>query len=201
MIDRVKRKRTIRETEDIPEVPEDALELSEDDEELLQELEKGLSIDPHALDDALTTQSVIYYEVSQRLALLTSRRDAAKLSMADTEAYTDGIIRRAAREQDSKKTAEEIRALVRVNGAVQKAQRVYLTLNYGVGQFRALQEAFQQRSYALNKLVELYLSSYFADAPVNAGVSSIRDRDADQAKSTASSQRRNLREQEHPDGE
>lgn len=157
--------------------------IDEDDQSLLNRLEKGLRIDEHALDEALMDQPDLLYDVSKHLALLISRRDAAKQELATVEAWVDGVLRRAAREQDSKSTEAEIKARLRVDSRVVEATEVYLRLSHAAGQFAALKEAFQQRGYALKDLVALHLASYYGEVSVRGpGVGDVKNMRADQAR-------------------
>jgi hypothetical protein len=150
---------------------------------LLEELEEGLQIDEHALDEALQSQPDLFYRVSKQLAILTSRRDAAKQGVTLAEADAQARIRRERSKNDEKVTDKAVEADVRRDKEVERAQQEFLTLNSMVGQYGALKEAFQQRSYVLKDLCGLYVANYYAD---NTGSNSpqmkMRDIDAREAR-------------------
>src|SRR4051812_37664570 len=125
------------------------------------ELESGLLIEEHALDEALASQADCFYHVSKELAELISLRDFAKSHLADTEAKISITIRSSLQGKDKKPTEGEINAKVRTSKFVMEANKNLLDLQRKVGSYSALKESFEQRSYALNKLVELYSAGYF----------------------------------------
>jgi hypothetical protein len=135
-----------------------------DEKSILERLEPYLQIDENALDEALIRQPDYYYQISKALALQISRRDAAKQLVEEAEANADIEIRRRGAKEDKKFTEGDIKSQKVLNIDVQNAERELLELNRSVGLLTALKESFQQRGYALNKLVDLYVSGYFGDA-------------------------------------
>jgi hypothetical protein len=128
---------------------------------LYEQLEKALLIDEHALDEAIEEQPDCFHKVSKQLAILESRRDAAKQALADEEAKVDTELRMKARKNDEKITNDEIKAQTRLMPSVKKASQTYLELNGQVNLYEALKESFKQRSYALGHLVDLFVAGYF----------------------------------------
>ena len=128
---------------------------------LYDQLEQNLLIDEHALDEAIEQQPDWFHRCSKQLALLESRRDAAKQALLDEEAKVDTELRMKARKNDEKITNDEIKAQTRLMPAVKKAGQVFLQLNESVNLYEALKESFKQRSYALGHLVDLFVAGYF----------------------------------------
>lgn len=158
--------------------------------DILESLERGLTINEHALEEASRDQPEFFYRVSKELAMLISRRDEAKQDLAAIEAEVDLDIRREASDNNEKTTEGEVAARRRVDKRVVAAQA---NLNYfsgWVGQYAALKEAFQQRSYALNHLIELHLSSYFGEVKGPSNKFSLRDVAADRARRSMANARR-----------
>lgn len=174
---RVEKTTTTRERE----LPEDAA---------LADLEPGLQIDENAMEEALLAQPDSYYKVSKRLALVISRRDAAKQELAEVEARADAKIRRDAELAEEKITEREVKSQKRLDTDVKTAGSNVLTLNYHVGELTALKEAFQQRSYALKELVALYIANYYGDLPSGQMSRQLRNVDATIAKDAMSKLRR-----------
>jgi hypothetical protein len=133
----------------------------------LEELEKGLRIDPDALDEALQDQPQSFYAVSKELVLLLSRRDAAKQALQIVEAEVDAEIRRSLSKEEKRVTEKEIETRRVVHKDVQQASDELLELNKQAAQYQALKEAFQQRSYVLKDLVGLALSNYYGEVAVS----------------------------------
>ena len=161
----------------------------------LVELEALLVINEHALEEASRDQPDAFYRVSKLLAILISHRDEAKQDLATVESEVDLEIRREAREYDEKVTEGEVTARKKVDKRVLQAQKNHNFYSGWVGQFSALKEAFQQRSYALNHLIELHLSSYFGEV---GGSPKLRDKmrevTADRSRRAMADQRRSNRE-------
>jgi len=137
------------------------------DGSFLEEMTEGMSIDKHALDEALTMQVHNFHKVSERLAIDISIRDMQKDEAKRIEAEADEEIRRMAEEEEKKKPSETaIRNLVMQDKAVVSANKELARLNKSVGLLQALKESYLQRSYALKELVSLYLAGYFGEGMV-----------------------------------
>ena len=125
------------------------------------ELEEALLIDKEDLDSVNETHADLFHRVSKQLALLISRRDAAKLEKEDIEARIDARIRHDAEVHETKLTEKQVESEKRLHKDVQAAVNRQSQLNEQVGRWSALKESFQQRSYALGHLADLYVSGYF----------------------------------------
>ena len=135
--------------------------------DLYDQLEAALLIDEHALDEAIEQQPDLFFRCSKQLALLESRRDAAKQALMDEEAKVDTDLRAKARKNDEKITNDEIKAQTRLMPAVKKAVLTYLDLSQQASLYEVLKESFKQRSYALGHLVDLYVAGYFGGLSQN----------------------------------
>jgi hypothetical protein len=167
-----------------------------------RDLETSLAIDEHALEEALRDQPETFYKVSKALALVVSRRDAAKQALADAEATADLEIRDDAREEEVRAARESVRAKDKSAAAPSKVKltegevraRVMLTpgvlaardrltaLSEEAGKLSALKEAFQQRSYALKDLTALYIANYYTATEHTSGDGTLKDRSARDAR-------------------
>jgi hypothetical protein len=168
--------------------PEPLVEFAE-----LIELEKGLRIDEDALDEALLAQPDLFYRVSKALALLSSRRDAAKQEIGEAEAVADLQIRTAARRDQTKITNEQVASEKRLNKRVKRAIDQMLHLNSAVAQFGALKEAYQQRSWALKELCNLNAENYYSDRSYGGARNDALTRVAERNKRDMADARRNRR--------
>ncbi len=139
------------------------------DNKIIADLEKGLLIDEHALEQALMEQPSIFYKVSSMLADAISERDAAKQDKETLEARVDGKIRQVAELGGEKVTEKLIEGRKILHKDVIDLSKELLELNKSVGQLSALKESFQQRSYVLNKLTDLYIANYYGDANYTTG--------------------------------
>ena len=148
----------------------------------IEELEQALSIEEHALEDECRAQPDSFYHVAKQLALVISRRDAAKQSLEEEEARADGDIRRAAEQEDEKVTETQVKSMVKIDKAVVTARKSLSELNLKVGVLSALKESFQQRSYALSHLVDLYIHNYYGEVKSDHRSGDMKTADANNAK-------------------
>lgn len=128
----------------------------------LKKLEDKLKIDQHALDIALREHPDLFYKVASELALAISNRDEAKQDVDDIEAIVDMELRRAAAVSEDKVTEKAIESNKRTDKRVVSANDKFLEARFGAAKWAALKEAYESRSYALSKLVDLFLANYYS---------------------------------------
>jgi hypothetical protein len=128
----------------------------------LKQLEDKLIINEHALDVALREHPDLFYRVATELAIAVSNRDAAKMSLEKVEAMVDMDLRADAAKIGAKTTEKEIESNKKVDKTVIAANENFLSERYNAAKWTALREAYEQRSYALSKLVDLYLANYYS---------------------------------------
>lgn len=158
-----------------------------------RDLEGLLKIDEHALDEALLIQPDSFYRVAKALALAISRRDEAKVLLADEEASVDLKARRDAEIAGDKITEAEVKQRVRLDKAVGRARGVFMNCEKQVNKWLALKESFIQRSHALKHLVELYIANYYSDATNQKARGNEREATAQRARVAMNEARRNSR--------
>lgn len=163
-----------------------------EDHDDFRELEEGLRIDEHALDEALRDHPEMFYRVAKALALEISRRDEAKQAHQDAEFKADLAIRARAESQGKKMTESEVRSRVNQSEDVIFRRDTLLRLSESVGLLSSLKEAFQARSYALKDLVGLYVSNYYSASEHTSGSNAVRDQAAAHARARMSEERRRL---------
>lgn len=134
-----------------------------DDNAIFADLETGLQIDRNNLDEIVEQHPSLYYEVSKRMAMLVSQRDAAKQYIKEIEGHVYLNIRNKARADGEKITENELAALQVTNKEVIKAHDTYAELSGEVGKWGALKDAYEQRSYAIKDEVQLYLANYYSE--------------------------------------
>ena len=157
---------------------------------MLDQMERALQIDEHDLDSALLEQPQLYFQVSRELALVTSRRDAAKQDLAVTAARTDLNIRRHAREKELSQTETEIKSHVAMHLDMEKANKVVLDLNLEHATWQAMEKAFDQRMNVLKKLVDLYLKNYWTESGLTGSQDSMKSHNASLARREMADARR-----------
>lgn len=149
----------------------------------LTRLEQKLKIDEHALDVALREHPDLFYQVATELAMAISHRDGAKQDLIEIESEVDMQLRKAAAAAETKTTEKEVESNRKTDKRVIKANSNYLEAHLKAAKWAALKEAYESRSYALSKLVDLHLASYYStnESKVVSG-STLRDVRANQVK-------------------
>jgi hypothetical protein len=127
----------------------------------LSDLEPGLAIDKHDLEQACLQQPDLFYRAAKQLAECVSLRDAAAQAVKEEEASADERIRADAARAGDKITEKEIEAMKLRDDDISLLRLDYLEHAKHVGQWGALKEAFQQRSYVLKDLVNMHLAGHY----------------------------------------
>lgn len=162
----------------------------------IEQLEAALAIDEHALDQAEMRQADAYYRVAKACAILTSKRDAAKQSVAESEAQAAIEIRETAEKRSEKVSVAEVGAMVTVDRDVSAATKDYLRLSGLVMQYAALERAFTQRSHALSGLIDLHGKGYFSEVRGKQQNNEIRNAEAERRRQDMADMRKGLRGRE-----
>lgn len=134
-----------------------------DSNDRLREYENNLRIDEHRLEEEARDNAERFYDVAKDHAFAVSRRDQAKSILAETEARADLAIRKAAAVADEKVTVQEVEARRKTDPEYLEAVGQYSIMSERAATWSALKEAYQQRSYALNHLVDLYIARYYGN--------------------------------------
>ena len=129
----------------------------------LKELEAKLQINQHALDEALREHPDLFYKVASELALAISNRDEAKQELDEIESEVDLEIRAECARLGEKTTEKEVESHKKIDKRVKAANDTFLAERMNTGRWTALKEAYESRSYALSKLVDLYITGYYSD--------------------------------------
>lgn len=157
----------------------------------IEEYKSLLKIDKNALDDELLKQSERFYDVSNSLSLAVSLRDKAYEDLKLLEAELDIDVRRQFESEGRKSTEGLIRAEILSDTSRQSAVQHHLDTKTKVDQFTVLKESFQQRSYMLRELVQLYIAGYYMDNSVTGSKSAKENVDYETNRRRLSEARRN----------
>jgi hypothetical protein len=128
----------------------------------IKQLEQKLLIEDHALDIALREHPDLFYQVANALALAISERDEAKLALDEIEAEAAMAIRDEAAKYEEKITDKTVEMRVKTDAGVMKAARQFIQFKNEATRWTVLKEAYESRSYALSKLVDLYIANYYS---------------------------------------
>ncbi len=128
----------------------------------LEALKTGLLIDKNDLDSALIQQPDLYHQVSEQYAKALSRRDQTKRKMEEEEAAISMQTRQKAMDEGLKITEAAVANVTKLDEMYIKIQVAYLKLKEETDLWKALLDSFEQRSYALTELVNLYVGGYWS---------------------------------------
>ncbi len=135
-------------------------------EQILTDLQPGLRINEHELDKECQRHPELFQAVADALTFALSRRDEAKAILAEVEAAVELDMRKqggSEKRRSEKPTNPEVAAMVCIDQRVRDAKRQHLRLAHEAARLAALKESFEQRSYQLKQMTQLYLASYFGD--------------------------------------
>jgi hypothetical protein len=141
-------------------------------EQILNDLQPGLRIDEHELDKECQRHPELFQAVADELTFALSRRDEAKAILAEVEASVELDMRKKGRTE--KLTNPEVAAMVCIDQRVRDAKRQHLRLAHEAARLSALKESFEQRSYQLKQMTQLYLASYFGDVSETGSTSQLK---------------------------
>jgi hypothetical protein len=155
----------------------------------IEEARKYLAIDRDDLDSCLEQQPELYHSVALSYEQAVSARDLAKLELEEAQAEIGAEMRTRASDNKERLTEGALDQYVTTHPRVQKLERALLKAKGSTGEWSALKEAFQQRSFMLREIVARGISQYH-DLSIERG--SFRDRNAlaDKVRQQASDMRR-----------
>lgn len=125
--------------------------------------EDDLRIDPNALDIEWLDQPKLYMQYAEEAADASREVDKTKERLEVTRAELDGEIRSKAEDKGEKKPTEgAILMQIQTHPRYQQAISDFNEAKYNQNMMNAAVKAFEQRKVALENLVRLHGSSYFA---------------------------------------
>jgi hypothetical protein len=138
------------------------------DQKDLEDLENRLKIDTDFLDEELVANPDYHYHAGAGAALWESRQDAAEKDYKTEEFVLYKIVREQLTEEDEKgklkaPTEKQIEAEIKTDKDYHKAFTKFLEAKVMAGKWKALRDAFRGRGLALDGMVRLHSSGYFAD--------------------------------------
>lgn len=143
---------------------------------------EDLKIDPNDLDNACIQQPVLFDIYSQYLVSLTKFRDELRLSLDQTSARLDGLIREAASAEGKKLTEAMVQNEITRNLQYEDLQHKYLNACVEVEEMKAIKDAFLQRRDMLKLLTEQYISGYWGTVETKIVNSKAKERFVERCK-------------------
>lgn len=144
-----------------------------------------LRIDRNRLDEELQQQAALYAQVGERCALAASVRDDRRERLKRVDALLFLRIRDRLLESGDRFTEATLNSMVLTHAEHREAARLHAEAVHQCAQWEAMREAFQQRSYALKDLCQLFIAGYYTDTSVRGQPAS----DVQQRKYEASRER------------
>ena len=128
----------------------------------MEDYKKDLQIDEYNLDQECLKQPFLFENYSQKLVPLYKLRDNLKLSIEQTGARLDGIIRESASAEGKKITEATIQNEILRNPQYNDLQQKYINICAEIKEMEIIKEAFQQKRDVLKLLTELYIGQYWS---------------------------------------
>jgi hypothetical protein len=127
----------------------------------IDEFKALLAINKATLDDEVSKQPMLYFEVSEAYVDAAAVRDACKEELTSIDATLDGEVRLALGRKEEKVTEAMVKNAVQTHQKHQDAFDTYMSAKNKADLLAALKDAFSQRSYMLRDLIQLYMTSYY----------------------------------------
>jgi len=159
----------------------------------LKEFEGYLRVDQNDLDNAVIEHPELYWRICYQYKMAISDRDGAKDQLKQTDGNLYLAHKEALETAGEKSTEARIAALVESDVEHQDALSDYRRLALNVELLESLKAAFEQRSYALKELVELYCVNYAMNSAITKKETTmVRDHAAEEARAELSRARKPL---------
>ena len=130
------------------------------------DLKAKLAINKAALDDEVSRQPILFFEIAEEYTQAAAERDACKEELTTVDAKLDGQVRTDLARGDNKVTEAMVRNSVQMHKEHQEAFDTYMAAKTNADVLGSLKEAFIQRSYMLRDLASLYVNSYYEQSSV-----------------------------------
>jgi len=140
-----------------------------------EELEEGIHINPDALDTELCGHIENYHLVSKGYKKTLEQRDSLKKDLKNIHADLTFEVRDTLQDAYGKITESMVAAQIEKESRHRKLVDQLSVAEAELGRWEALKQVYEQRSYALNKMVDLYIAGYFGAAPIYTAQESHRD--------------------------
>ena len=126
------------------------------------DFEKALVIDRNNLDQELIRHADIFYRVAEAYMTAIDKRDTAKDNLGKVDAEIGLKLRKRAETKAEKMTEIKLQSMLQVDTTHTKAVDRYLRAKAEADKFGVLKESFQQKSYMLRSMVDLYTANYYS---------------------------------------
>ncbi len=132
----------------------------------LEQLKALLMINKNALDDELTKQPMLFYDIAEACVDASAERDTRKEELATVDAELDGKVRMMLAKREEKVTEAMVKNAVQTNAEHEAAFNAFMDAKIKADMFMAMKDAFGQRGYMLRDLATLHQTGYFQASSV-----------------------------------
>lgn len=126
-----------------------------------------IRIDKHSLDVAVSMQSMLFQDISDRAALAVSVRDEAADELSSVEYRLDRVVRKS--HAGEKIVEKQIAGDVKRRREYKVANDWYLLCKYRAQQWASLKASFDQRASMLKLMVNLFTANYYTTRSMGGG--------------------------------
>ena len=127
----------------------------------IEDLKNYLVIDKGSLDDEVSKQAMLFFQVSEAYVDAAAEQDACKEELTSIDAELDGECRTILANNEDKVTEAMVKNAIQVHTRHKDAFDTYITAKTKADMLQALKEAFAQRGYMLRDLAQLIMTSYY----------------------------------------
>jgi len=132
----------------------------------IDKLKQLLAINKNSLDDEISRQPMLFYEVAEACVAAAAERDARKEDLATIDAELDGLSRTLLSRREEKVTEAMVKNTIQTNAKHEAAFNAYMQAKTESDLLSAMKDAFGQRGYMLRDMAQLYVASYFEQSSV-----------------------------------
>lgn len=145
-------------------------------EKIFEQLKRCITIDKHDLDGEIVQFPEIFYKVCEQVQIAETHLNDARLSRQDVETQLSGKARERLGTKGGRVTNASVETWVRGRMSYKNVDAQYQLAKDELGQWQALKETMQIKSYKLRDLVDLYIAQYYSDPSSNDGSTEKRRR-------------------------
>lgn len=127
----------------------------------IDQLKALLAINKNALDEEISKQPMLFYDIAEACVDAMAERDTAKESLASVDAELDGLVRAALDKSKEKVTEAMVKNSIQMHKKHLDAFETYMAAKTAADRLLALKEAFGQRGYMIRDLCQLYVSGLY----------------------------------------
>lgn len=162
-----------------------------------EKLEEELSINPDDLDTELIRHVDNFYEVSKGFKQTLENRDFYKDKLKEVDAELQFEVRDILADERTRVTEAMVEAQVILQKQHQQTVVSLREAETKLNSWSSLKDAYEQRSYALARLIELYIAGYFGISTANGAKTNKKDNDTNEKLELLDKSRKNFKRREN----